>query len=376
MTEEIKLQTKGGQRRREAVQWYVENESGQELTSETLPEWNDWVGEPENRAEYAEMIGLGQAMRRLPRPRASSNRELLEDSFDALPVQLAATGGARLRGRMHVVWEQRRLAASIGVLVMTLGLLALFLLDSPTGSTLGERTYATGPGEQREFTLADGSRITLGGDTAVTVRFTASGRLVALSHGEGMFRVAHDRDRPFAVCAAVGCTTAVGTVFDVRLYSNHVRVWVQEGTVEVAPFKPVALGAQIAPEPSEWIPLRLAHGQEMSYDNSGDASAPKRADAGAAAAWTEGSLIYHARPLTEVIEDVQRYYSRPMLLDPAAADLQYSGSVMQRHVDQWIRGLSEVFPVETIDCRDQGVEGVSACAKNPDRILIRSRTTP
>jgi transmembrane sensor len=379
VTKVSKRQLKEGHRRREAAQWFVENESGQELTSKTSAEWNVWVGDPANRDEYAEMIRLDQAMSGLPRPRASNNADLLEDSFEVPPLQPPATTPVHFRGRMRAVWGERRFAVAagwIGVLVIAVGLLVLFRLDTPAVSPLGERAYATGPGEQREFTLADGSHITLGGDTAVTVHFTAHGRLVALSHGEGMFRVQHDKDRPFTVCAAVGCTTAVGTVFDVRLYSNHVRVWVQEGTVEVAPFNPVAVGTQIAPQPFEWIPLRVAHGQEMSYDNTGDASAPKRADARAAAAWTEGSLIYHARPLTEVVEDVQRYFARPMLLDPAAADLQYSGSVLQRHVDQWIRGLSEVFPVETIDCHDQGAQGVPACATNPDRILIRSRTTP
>jgi transmembrane sensor len=204
--------------------------------------------------------------------------------------------------------------------------------------------------------------------------------MLVLSRGEGMFRVHHDTDRPFSVCAATGCITAVGTVFDVRLYSNHVRVWVQQGAVDVTPQEGMALHEAVTPSSARWPPVRLAHGQEVSYDAKRGASSTQTADPLNAGAWTSGSLIYFGRPLGEVIEDVQRYSVRRIVIDQDAAIRLYSGSVVQQHIDQWIRGLSQVFPVEIIDCRalQESIgrdiaEVRSSCTSDPSRILIRSR---
>jgi ferric-dicitrate binding protein FerR (iron transport regulator) len=136
----------------------------------------------------------------------------------------------------------------------------------------------------------------------------------------------------------------------------------------------------MTPSPTRWTPVRLAHGQEVSYDAQNGASTTKAADPLNAGAWTNGSLIYFGRPLGEVIEDVQRYSSRRIVLDPDAALRLYSGSVVQKHIDQWIRGLSNVFPVEIVDCRvlqesigSATADVISSCASDPDHILIRSR---
>jgi transmembrane sensor len=238
-----------------------------------------------------------------------------------------------------------------------------------------ERSYASAPGEQRTFVLPDGSSITLGGDTALVVRFTPAVRSIELTHGDALFQVAHDRRRPFVVHAAGGTTTALGTAFEIRLYAHHAQVWVREGTVEVAPLQEVAFDNVPVPEVARWIPIRLAPGEEMSYDAHGEASAPRAADPHVAEAWTEGSLlplIYHGRPLPEVIEDVQRYSRRRILLDPDLADLRFSGIVLR--VDGWLRDLPEIYPVEVIDCHTSP-QSVPECS-DPERVFIRARWRP
>src|SRR5947209_3857903 len=95
--------------------------------------------------------------------------------------------------------------------------------------------YATAAGEQRECLLKDGSVVTLGAASSLTVTFTQARRVAVLDRGEARFRVQHDPWRPFTVFAGLGSVTAVGTVFDVRRYSSRVFVTVSEGVVEVAP---------------------------------------------------------------------------------------------------------------------------------------------
>ena len=370
---------------RAAVDWFVDDESCEGLDEQDLARWNEFWAKPENRQEYSKLLQLRQQASMSHHPPRASDDDLLEDfrRMNASSAGLSSVGN--INGGQRVppssVWRTDRLriaALWIGLLALAVGLSFLlrstFLRESRVGT---DRIYATAPGEQRDFILEDGSSMTLGGDTAVTVRFKTARRLIVLGHGEGMFRVRHDTDRSFSVCAANGCTTAVGTVFDVRLYSNHVRVWVQTGAVDIAPARQTNDDNRVDPDPTHWTPVRVHHGQEVSYASDG-AGSLMAADPRSAALWTRGSLIYHARPLAEVIEDVQRYFPRHIVVNPGVGALSYSGTVGQRFVDEWIRGLSQIFPLEIFDCQmlqestSATAEGRSMCASNPDAILIRA----
>ncbi len=93
----------------------------------------------------------------------------------------------------------------------------------------------------------------------------------------------------------------------------------------------------------------VAEGQRVSYEVDGTAGVPQATSSALASDWIHGFLIYTSKPLHEVIEDVQRYYARPIELDPAVANLNYSGTFLQKNVDGWLHNLSAIFPVEIID---------------------------
>ncbi|MEH3160166.1 MAG: FecR domain-containing protein [Sphingomonas taxi] len=71
--------------------------------------------------------------------------------------------------------------------------------------------------------LDDGSTVTLGAQTVLTVGFTRERRQLALERGEALFEVAHDRSRPFVVQTPFGAVTAVGTAFDVAVGAQGCR---------------------------------------------------------------------------------------------------------------------------------------------------------
>ena len=84
-------------------------------------------------------------------------------------------------------------------------------------------------------------------------------------------------------------------------------------------------------------------------------------------------LIYHGRPLPEVIDDIQPYIHRRILIDTAAAGFQYSGIVKREDVDAWLRDLPAIYPVAIIDCQSlKSRVGLPSCG-DPTLILIRSR---
>ena len=100
------------------------------------------------------------------------------------------------------------------------------------------------------------------------------------------------------------------------------------------------------------------------------------ADASARNGWSvEGlvPLIYHGRPLPEVLEDVQRYTQRRIMIRADMRTFQYSGIVKPEDVDAWIQDLPAIYPVEVIDCRTHGRRGEMSACIDPRLIVIRSR---
>jgi hypothetical protein len=75
-------EAKGGQSPRDAVDWFVENQSDPEPDPMRLREWGAWCASFKNRADYAEIIWIREDARTLPAPPTASRQELLLDIAD------------------------------------------------------------------------------------------------------------------------------------------------------------------------------------------------------------------------------------------------------------------------------------------------------
>lgn len=359
---------------RAAARWYARHGSDAQLSPAAAHEWDEWIGRPDQTAEYEGLVQLVSEFRKGPAPplrsdeavRADHSERFGGDYFDHGPQEFTearqtagSTSVASTRGRTPYYW-----AAAAVLAVCVIGL-PVFIGDRHIHVRVGAASdnYATVPGEHRQVRLEDGSEVTVGGDSAIRVQYTRQRRTIVLDRGEALFKVRRNPSRVFSVVAGPGRITALGTEFDVRLNSSGVVVAVAEGSVEVAPQKEgdEHFARQSGPlaDHLRWIPLRLAQGQAMAYDRRGDASAPRLADTQSIAAWTRGSIQYEGRPLKEVIEDVQRYTPRHIDLDPAADNLQFTGIFKERDAAQWIALLPWIFPLEV--------------ASEPDRIRITLR---
>src|SRR5205823_10321982 len=95
--------------------------------------------------------------------------------------------------------------------------------------------FETRHGEQLSRRLPDNSVLHLNTDSAVTIRFGKTERLVTLMSGQADFEVAHDPERAFRVFAGAAEVVAIGTKFDVRLEHDATVVTVVEGRVAVGP---------------------------------------------------------------------------------------------------------------------------------------------
>lgn len=193
-------------------------------------------------------------------------------------------------------------ASSAGVLFAssTLGLL-------PTLDAIAA-DHATGIGEQKTVTLADGSVVELDAQSTLNVSYTDERRELSLIRGAAVFTVAKDT-RPFVVLAANGSTMATGTVFCVEHAADHVGVTCVEGSVEVSRLGQKALSA----------------GERVDYSNAG-LSEKGETPEDLVATWRRGLLVFQDRPLADVLSDVNRHRSgRVILARGSLGDRRVSG---------------------------------------------------
>jgi len=313
----------------------------------------------------------------IPAPPLPDHNELLQDVAGELDVVVSMPANSRPRLPRRFFLRQGPLAIAASVLLALL-LLGAIVSDRLAASLIYQASvYETTPGEQREVFLADQSVVRLGGDTRLLVRFSPRARHIELERGGAFFQVQHDVLRPFVVHSDGGSITALGTAFEVRRYADHVQVWVREGVVEVSPLKQLTVDAiEVAPE-AKAKAVRVARGEQVSYDSLGRQTTPSAVDPHLAAGWMEGQLvplIYHGRRLADVIADIQPFTRHEVSLEPGLASLQYSGIVKQEDVDAWIHDLDAIYPVEVVDCEfSQGKKTHPSGCDDPKRILIRPR---
>ncbi len=108
---------------------------------------------------------------------------------------------------------------------MAASLVAGIVWLMPRGKPVPRRLYESVLGEVRVIPLEDGSHITLNTNSALTVEYHKTVRLVRLVRGEAFFEVAKAPDRPFIVMGPMVQVRTIGTSYSVRL--------VKQGTMQV-----------------------------------------------------------------------------------------------------------------------------------------------
>lgn len=221
---------------------------------------------------------------------------------------LAAGAGLAAAGMAGAVLGPKWLAAAGG--------------GDPAGLRL-----ATAVGEIRQVTLEDGSRLSLGGETTAVVRLARTRRTVDILSGDAWFEVAPDPDRPFSVRADGLTATALGTVFEVRRNPRGVQVAVVEGRVRVE----AGNGAE---------PVVLAGGQGVRRLADGVLRPFDVAVAGAGR-WRQQRFAYRNVPLSEMVEDLNRYHPPGVrLARPGLGELRISAAFRLDQLDTALNGVA------------------------------------
>lgn len=201
-------------------------------------------------------------------------------------------------------------------------------------SSRADGLYATGTGQQLPIVLPDGSHVTLDTRSELHVAFSDHERSVQLIRGQALFEIAKDRTRPFVVTAADHRLEAVGTVFDVHLNEQQVRVTMVEGTVRVE--RTVS-----TPPPTILI---TAGEQLISDDHQHDRVYevnPKQVTS-----WLHGQVIFDNTSLATAVTELNRYSTVQIkLADPGLAHIHLSGTFTADRPDLFVEAVTTYYPL-------------------------------
>lgn len=175
--------------------------------------------------------------------------------------------------------------------------------------------HATGKAETRTFALPDGTRVTLGPDSALTMDYGDARRRVDLLSGMSFFEVAREPARPFMVTAGDLSATAQVAAYDVSNDAGVVRVSVDHGVVEAG-------SASIAPSAG----IRLEAGDWMSFDPASKRFERGRLEAGQVAAWRDKLIIAEKEMVSTLVARIGRWIpGRIVMADPFIGSQSVSG---------------------------------------------------
>jgi transmembrane sensor len=224
--------------------------------------------------------------------------------------------------------------ALAAVVLLSLGLFSLWnagLLAPVPGPGQAAALYQTRHGEQLSLRLTDDSVLHLNTDSAVSIRYGKTERLVTLISGEADFEVTHETARAFRVLAGSAEILDIGTKFDVRLESDATVVTVVEGRVVV--------GMRAGENPSPQS-IQLDADQQIRINGRDWPPTPVVVDAKHATAWLRRQIVFDQEPLERVAAEFNRYSSKPIeIVTPALRNLQISGVFATDDTDAFIAFL-------------------------------------
>ena len=323
----------------EACEWFVDCRTG-DLDNAGRAAFDRWLRKsPEHQSAYLEISAIWNETSALN----LSNRwdrdtliaEAAEDSANIVALERTrANAAAQTSSRMGIgaaPVRRRGLFAVAASILLTLGVLATYILTS-------SGVYATALGEQRSFSLSDGSTLQLNSLSKVRIRYSAHERNVDLLQGEALFHVAKDVTRPFNVRSGETAVRAVGTQFDVYRKAGGTIVTVVEGrvailgTAEPNEADPSVLRGGGEADPRSLVPgaeilgvapleregtIFLAAGEQITVGTH-TARRTVNPNLAGATSWTQRQLVFDAASLADVAEEFNRYNERKLVIDPSA----------------------------------------------------------
>ena len=334
-----------------AADWLIRLQEP-DLSLEDTLSWQQWMAaDPRHSQAFRDLEEVWEKFDSVPAQPRPAPEALRADTYDG-----SVTVSAWRAQRGTTPWSQHRRWVLAAMLLLALTCVGVGSLVAPPllASLPQGRTFETAVGQNATVRLSDGSELQLGGHTRLTVSLGPNLRQVDLLTGEADFVVAKDKTRPFRVRAGTATVTAVGTEFNVRRSDDRVVVSVLEGRVLIQPMAPVL--------PIAWVPVSravgsaeaLSSGQRSTVNRRGVESTQSVGDTASAVEWQRGRMAFEAEPLRYVVQDVNRYADKPIVIaDERTGDLRVTGTVTEANILGWVNSLESAFGIHADIQSDQ-----------------------
>ena len=270
------------------------------LTSSEQEELKNWLKQSEeNRAYYEDCKRTWQQTGLSAPPEIPDAQTEWHDLARVLSItpNMKKTGllpslSQRLRSLWSTSSAQSRWAFATAAAVLVLA----FSLIQFVFNTSGFQTVMTQTAEKRIVRLPDGSEVWLNSESTLQYKkkFSAKERKVRLT-GEAYFTIIKDK-KPFVVCTENARTQVLGTAFDVWARHQETRMIVKRGHV------------RLMSSLQDSISVDLIKNQMSRIDQQDPPENPSSVNAENRIGWMEGRLLFEKAPLSEILEEVERFY--------------------------------------------------------------------
>lgn len=243
---------------------------------------------------------------------------LLEAGAEVAPRQPAEATGP----------DRRALLVGAGVAGVGLCVVGYNLLRPAPAAA-----FASGIGELRELTLADGTIARLNAATRLEAEVTAERRRARVLRGEVLFTIAAREGDAFVISTPSGGVEAAGGDVLVKVLPDGARISLlsQGARAWRAGFLSRENSVSLGPQ------SEVEFGREDLRVTQADAPLLERRTL-----WREGRLSFDNAPLSEAVEDVARYTGvRFVFADDALDEMRIGGVINARDLEGFLALLHE-----------------------------------
>ena len=204
---------------------------------------------------------------------------------------------------------------------------------------IAQNSITTPPTLRSVFTLPDGTKVWLNGNTTITYPtfFKGKERLVELN-GEAYFKVAHNKQQPFIVNIGKIFIEAVGTEFNCMAYNddNKNETLLTEGKVNIL-LKGMKGRKTVA---------TLSPNEMVVFDNNQQHFNIRKVDPTKYIAWKKGQIIFKNDALSDVFQRLERWYNVEFVYDDnLKKDYAFTGSFEGEELTQILNYIELTTPV-------------------------------
>jgi transmembrane sensor len=223
-------------------------------------------------------------------------------------------------------------------------------------------------GSRAQFTLADGTIVTLNAGSTLRTdnHFGINDRIVELE-GEGYFKVAKDKIKPFIVKTSYLKVTALGTEFNVKAYSvdKTIETTLVSGSVNIEPYFDDGKGESTILQPNQRLTFykedsRIEDNSKKPAGKSQTEIKPVKVQSTATAvklvkenvnieplvSWKENRWIFENQSLSQMAVDLERKFDVEILFaSERLKSYRFTGTILAEPIEQVLEVMSITAPL-------------------------------